>query len=102
MTAEPSVDVAEFDSNLCGLTSFFCFPQPGTGTTLDPLREVIMNRLQYIRHLDGTQTLVGSFVVDIDGANTGGVRWFELRGGTPGWSLYQEGTYSIEIGRAHV
>ncbi|NIM63922.1 MAG: hypothetical protein GTO30_20415, partial [Acidobacteria bacterium] len=70
--------------------------QPGTSTTLDPLREVIMFRLQYMHHFDGVETLVGSFVVDIDGANTGGVRWFELRGGTPNWTLHQEGTYSID------
>jgi len=96
LTQQPSIDVAEFDSSLCGLSSFSCFPQPGTGITLDPLREVIMNRLQYVHHLDGVETLVGSFVVDVDGANTGGVRWFELRGGTPNWMLYQEGTYSID------
>jgi hypothetical protein len=96
LTQQTSIDVAEFDSSLCGLTSFNCFPQPGTGTTLDPLREVIMNRLQYMHHFDGTETLVGSYVVDIDGANTGGVRWFELRGGTPNWTLHQEGTYSID------
>lgn len=96
LTQETSIDVADFDSSLCGLTSFNCFQQPGTGTTLDPLREVIMFRLQYVHHFDGVETLVGSFVVDIDGANTGGVRWFELRGGTPNWTLYQEGTYSID------
>lgn len=96
LTQQPSIDVAEFDSSLCGLSSFNCFPQPGTGTTLDPLREVIMNRLQYVHHFDGTETIVGSFVVDIDGNNTGGVRWFELRGGTPNWTLHQEGTYSID------
>jgi len=96
LTAQPSIDVAEFDSSLCGLSSFNCFPQPGTGTTLDPLREVIMFPLQYMHHFDGVETLVGSFVVDIDGANTGGVRWFELRGGTPNWTLHQEGTYSID------
>ena len=96
LTQQTSTDVADFDSSLCGLTSFNCFPQPGTGITLDPLREVIMNRIQYIHHLDGVETVVGSFVVDIDGANTGGVRWFELRGGTPNWTLYQEGTYSID------
>ena len=98
LTQQASIDVADFDSSLCGLTSFNCFPQPGTGTTLDPLREVIMNRLQYTKHLDGFETLVGSFVVDIDGANTGGVRWFELRGGTPNWTLHQEGTYTIADG----
>ena len=42
LVTESAIDVAEFDSDLCGLTSFFCFPQPNTGTTLDPLREVII------------------------------------------------------------
>jgi hypothetical protein len=41
------IPIAEFDSDLCGLVSFFCFPQPGTSAQLDPLREVIMWRLQY-------------------------------------------------------
>ena len=95
LSTETSIDVAEFDSALCGLTSFFCFPQPGTGTTLDPLREVIMNRLQYIKH-DDRETLAGNFVVDVDGADHGGIRWFELEGGAGAWSLKQEGTYSID------
>ncbi len=96
LSQAPSIGVAEFDSSLCGLTSFFCFPQPGTGTTLDPLREVIMNRLQYMQH-DDYETLVGNFVVDIDGQNTGGIRWFELRR-APGasWQLHQEGTYTLD------
>jgi hypothetical protein len=94
LTAEPSIDVAEFDSSLCGLTSFNCFPQPGTGVTLDPLREVIMNRLQYMNRGDH-ETLVGNFVVDVDGNNLGGLRWFELRrSGGGAWTLHQEGTYS--------
>ena len=90
---QTSIDVTDFDSDLCGLTSFNCFPQPGSGTTLDPLREVIMNRLAYVNR-GGTQTLVGNFVTDTNGANHGGVRWFELRGGAGSWALYQEGTYS--------
>ncbi|HXV78067.1 MAG TPA: choice-of-anchor J domain-containing protein [Candidatus Polarisedimenticolaceae bacterium] len=91
----PSIDVAEFDSALCGLTAFFCFPQPGSSTTLDPLREVIMNRLQYMNHGD-RETLVGNFVVDVDGADLGGLRWFELERSGGGWTLKQEGTYSID------
>lgn len=100
LTQIASIDVAEFDSSLCGLSSFNCFPQPGTGTTLDPLREVIMHRLQYIHHDAGFETLVGNFVVDIDGANTGGIRWFELRRNNPTdpWGLEQEGTWSIDDG----
>ncbi len=86
--------VTEFDSDLCGLSSFFCFPQPGTSTTLDPLREVIMWRLQY-RNFGDHETLVGNLVTDVDGTDHGGIRWFELRktGSNP-WSLFQEGTFA--------
>jgi len=87
---------AEFDSTLCGLTSFYCMGMPGVaqGSTsaLDPLREVIMNRLAY-RNFGDHETLVGNFVTDI-GSNFGGIRWFELRKvGAGAWTLYQEGTY---------
>ncbi len=88
---------AEFDSTLCGLTSFYCMGMPGVpqGSTssLDPLREVIMHRLGY-RNFGSHQTLVGNFVTDI-GSNIGGIRWFELRKvGAGPWTLYQEGTYA--------
>ena len=90
------IDVAEFSSELCGLTAFACFEQPGTGTTLDPLREVIMNRLQY-RNFGDYEVLMGNFVTDVDGTERGGVRWFELRrtgGITAPWTLFQEGLVS--------
>lgn len=91
------VQTAEFDSALCGLTSFFCMGMPGvaqgSGSSLDPLREVIMNRLAY-RNFGDHETLVGNFVTDI-GSDIGGVRWFELRKvGAGAWTLYQEGTYA--------
>jgi len=92
MVQQASIDVAEFDSNLCGLTSFSCFDQPG-GADLDPLREVIMFRLQYRNTSDFGETLSGNFVVDV-GSNHGGLRWFELRGGNGNWQLFQEGTFS--------
>jgi hypothetical protein len=89
-----AIPIAEIDSDLCGLSSFFCFPQPGTGTTLDPLREVIMWRLQY-RNFGSHETLVGNLVTDVDGTDHGGIRWFELRKtGAGPWSLFQEGTYA--------
>jgi hypothetical protein len=91
------ITTAEFDSTLCGLTSFYCMGMPGVaqGSTsaLDPIREVIMNRLAY-RNFGDHETLVGNFVTDV-GNNFGGVRWFELRKiGAGAWSLYQEGTYA--------
>ncbi len=92
-TGPVSVAMAEIDSSLCGLTSFNCIPQPGSSTTLDPLREVIMNRLQY-RNFGSYQSLVGSLVTDVNGADRAGVRWFELRKSGSSWTLAQQGTYS--------
>jgi hypothetical protein len=91
-----SIQTTEFDSDLCGLTSFSCFPQPSGGIGLDPLREVIMWRLQY-RNFGLYETLVGNFVTDVTGSDKGGIRGFELRRQAPGvgnWTLYQEGTLS--------
>ncbi len=94
LTQAPSIDVADFDSTLCGTVFGGCFPQPGSTVTLMPLREVIMNRLQYYNHGDH-ESLAANFVVDVDGADQGGIRWFELRrsGGGP-WALYTEGTFA--------
>ena len=88
---------AEFDSTLCGLSSFYCMGMPGVAqgasNSLDPLREVIMHRLGY-RNFGTHEALVGNFVTDI-GSNIGGIRWFELRKvGAGPWTLYQEGTYA--------
>ena len=85
--------VAEFDSDLCGLVSFSCFPQAGSSSTLDPLREVVMFRAQYRNH-NSHESIVGNFVTDVDGTDHGGIRWFELRREGGSWSLHQEGTYS--------
>lgn len=93
LTGPTNIAVTEFDSSLCGLTSFSCFDQPGGGSDLDPLREVIMHRLQY-RNFGTHQTLVGNLVTDVNGSDLGGVRWFELRNTGGGWTLFQEGTYS--------
>ena len=88
------IDIAEFDSKLNGLSAFNAFPQPN-GTKLDPLREPIMNVLMY-RNLGSHEAIVGNMVTDVDGADTGGVRWFELRRTPPSvdWLLHQEGTYA--------
>ncbi len=86
------IEVAEFDSALCGLSSFECIQQPGTSTRLDPLREVIMWRLSY-RNFGTRQVLVGNFSTDV-GSDRAGVRWFELRKTSGNWFLHQQGTYA--------
>lgn len=87
--------IADFDSDFCS-NSFSCIPQPGSSTLLDPLLEPIMWRLQY-RNFNTHQSLVGSFTVgDLDpGSNDrAAVRWFEVRGGSLTWNLYQQGTFT--------
>ncbi len=123
ITGPTSFTVAEFSSNLNGLSAFQAFPQP-SGQRLDPLRETVMHRLTY-RRLPGYEVLVGNFVTDLFlGAgsvypdDTGAVRWFELRrplgppdgffangfegsgaqpeGPVAAWALHQEGTFAPE------
>ncbi len=94
LTGPTGIPISEFDSDLCGLVSFSCFPQQGSSIRLDPLREVIMWRVPY-RNFGTHETIVGSFVTDVDGDDHGGVRWFELRkDSTQGWHIHQEGTYA--------
>jgi hypothetical protein len=92
-TGPVNIAVSEFDSNLCGLTSFSCVPQPSGANALDPLREVVMFRLQY-RNFSSHQTLVGNLVTDVNGTDRHGIRWFELRKTGANWALQQEGTFS--------
>ena len=82
-----------FDTHLCGYTSFACIPQQGSGVTLDPLREVIMNRIQY-RNFGSYEAMVLCHATDVDGNDRAGVRWYELRRTTGNWTIHQQGTYS--------
>ncbi len=92
-TKVTDIAVSEFDSSLCGLTSFSCFPQSGSSSNMDPLREP-MFRVQY-RNFGSYEMLLGNFVTDVNGNDHGGIRWFELRkSGSGSWALHQEGTYS--------
>lgn len=94
-TGPTNIAIAEIDSELCGFSSFNCFPQP-SGPTLDPLREIVMNRLQY-RNFGTHQTLVSNLVTDVGGTNHGGIRWFELRRTGGGWGVHQQGTFAPDI-----
>jgi len=96
MTQTQTLPVTAFSTELCGYTSFACIPQQGSNTTLDPLREVLMNRIHY-RNFGTHESIVCCHAVDVDNTDHAAVRWYELRrtGGTSGtWSIYQQGTYS--------
>jgi len=95
------ITITDFNSWLVNYSIFYSVPQPGTSSRLDPIREVILHRLQY-RNYGDHESLVGSLPTNINAATTGsdvnvGVRWFELRrSGGGAWSLYQEGTFGMD------
>lgn len=94
LTGPFPVPIAEIDSSLCGLTSFSCIEQPGTSIRLDPLREVTMWRVQYIR-VGADEFLVSNLATDVNGADQAGIRWFTLfRTDLGAWRLFQEGTFA--------
>ena len=85
-----------FDTELCGFTSFSCIEQP-SGPQLDPLREVLMNKIFY-RNFGTHETIVATHVTDVDGNDRGGVRWYELRRSGGDWEIFQQGTYAPDDG----
>lgn len=83
---------APFDSNMCAY-SVKCIRQPGTTAKLDAIADRLMNRLQY-RNFGDRETMVLNHTVDANGANQGGIRWYELRKTGSDWSIYQQGTFA--------
>ncbi len=98
LTQLPDIMITDYNSWFMDYSTFYSVPQPGTTTRLDPILEVILNRLAY-RNFGDHETLVGVFPTNIDEATSGstvnaGQRWFELRKvGAGDWTLHQEGTY---------
>ena len=96
ITGPAILNTTAFDTELCGYTSFNCMNQPGSTTTLDPLREVLMNKIHY-RNLAVGEAIVCDHVTDVNATDRGGIRWYELRrtGGIGNaWTIRQEGTFS--------
>ncbi|MCF8371583.1 MAG: T9SS type A sorting domain-containing protein [Bacteroidales bacterium] len=96
LTLSTVLGIAPYESELCGYTSFSCIDQPGSSTNLDPLREVLMNRIHY-RNFGTHESIVCCHVADVNGTDWAGMRWYELRrtGGTSGsWTIYQQGNYA--------
>lgn len=68
--------------------------QPGTGQKIDMVGGVISYATNY-RPFEDHNSWIITFNVDIDGNDTSGVRWVELRNDDNNdWSLFQEGTYA--------
>ncbi len=74
--------------------------QPGTSQKIDMIGGVISYAANY-RSFGDHNSWVITFNNDIDGNDTSGIRWIELRNdGTNPWSVYQEGTYAPADGNS--
>jgi len=73
-------------------------PQPGTGQKLSSISGVISYMANY-RSFENHNSFVINFNTDVDGNDTSGIRWMELRNNGSGpFTLYQEGTWTIADG----
>lgn len=94
LTGPTFINTDPFDTELCGYLAFSCVPQPNNGIGLDPLREVLMNKVVY-RDFGSYASIVATHVTDVNNTDRHGVRWYELRKPTGGtWAIHQQGTYS--------
>ncbi len=74
--------------------------QPGTGQRIDSQQKIISYMANY-RSFPTHNSFVFTFNVDIDGNDTSGVRWVELRNtGTDPWTVFQQGTWTIADGES--
>lgn len=91
------INLAPFESNLCGYGLFDCLEQPN-GALISAIHTVIMNKIQY-RNFGDYESILLNFSVDVTGSDVAGVRWVELRKeADAAWYLYQEGTMNLEDG----
>lgn len=89
-----------FDAQLCEFGIFDCLPHPN-GQIVSALQHVIMHRVPY-NNFGTHESIVLQFAVDVESSvNRAGIRWMELRrSGEESWSIYQEGTYSVDDGNS--
>jgi GEVED domain/CARDB len=74
--------------------------QPGTSNKIDMIGGVISFAANY-RSFGTHNSFVITFNTDIDGNDTSGVRWIELRNDSSNpWDVYQEGTYAPADGHS--
>ena len=98
LTGPTAITITDFNSKFEDYSTFYSVPQPGSSSELDPIREVILQRLQYLNGSDA-ERLVGTLPTNLIPTSSSEVnaamRWFELRrSGGGAWTLFQEGTFT--------
>ena len=96
LTGPSDITVAPYFNYYCADVRGACIPQLGVGyPLLETLSNRIMHRLAY-RNLSGHEALVvtHSVVLGSGAAQSGGVRWYELRPAAGVLTVFQQGTYA--------
>ncbi len=74
--------------------------QPGTNQKIDMIGGIISYAPNYRSFADHNSWVI-TFNTDVDGNDTSGIRWIELRNdATSPWSIFQEGTYAPADGNS--
>ncbi len=96
VTQSATLATAPFDTNFGN--NYNNITQPGTTQKLDAIPEVFTFRAQHTRWV-GYNSIVLCHVVDVNGANQAGIRWYELRDANDGnWVIHQQGTWAPDNG----
>ncbi len=99
ISAPLEIPVAEFNSTFSPFGQGDV-NQPGTSQKIDMQGGIISYAANY-RSFATHNSWVITFNVDVDLANTSGVRWVELRNNAvDSWTVYQEGTYAPDDGHS--
>jgi hypothetical protein len=87
---QTKLPTAPFDSDILDR-----IPTPiGCTIELQPVSQTLMNKVSY-RNFGTHESMVMNHLVDVDGNNRSGERWYELRRTNGGnWTIYQQGTVS--------
>ncbi len=97
LTGPKKLGILPYNSDLCGFNTENCVPQPGTSKKLDPLSNIVMDKIQY-RKFSDHESIVLTHVCNVNpdgGDDLAGMRWYEVRKSNGNdWHVYQQGTYA--------
>ena len=92
VTLAHTLTTTPFDNNFPA--SWDDIAQPGTTQKLDAIAGCLNYRAPHVRFVDHSSVVI-THVVDVNGSDHAGIRWYELRDANDGnWAIYQQGTYS--------
>ena len=99
ITIDQELPTAAFNSVFT--TSWNDIVQKGTSQRIDAVSSIFNYRAQYLRWPTHNSIMLCN-VVDTDGSNTAGIRWYELRQDVDSldWEIHQQSTFAPNDGRS--